>query len=145
MREVLDVLAAWQSRPYRYGVTDCALFAGEVAWAKSGRHDIRRLLDRLIGTYKDHDSGMAALDAALRADGCSRAPGEHPLETACRHFFGEPCAPLQARRYDVVLGDWGEGTSLGICEGHRIVAVAEDGLIRFPLTVARKAWHVEGS
>lgn len=143
MKAVEDFLTRCLRAPYELGNNDCALFAGRVAYLATGRDDIRRLLDELIGTYDAYTDGLKALEAALQRRGLVIAAGMHPLEAAANHFFGDPVAPLQAMRYDVVCGNWGNGKSLGICEGHRIIGIAETGgLIRFPLTAGEKAWHV---
>src|SRR5690606_30576853 len=97
-----------------------------------------------IGKYETYEDAMSLLDTELRAIGVERAAGMHPLEACCRHFLGEPVAPLAARTYDVLLGDWGAGLSLGVCEGHRIVGLSDDGLVRFPLKFAKVAFNVEG-
>lgn len=138
-----EVLARWRRRAFQLGQADCALFAADVIATVAGRQEIAALAERLAGTYStDIADAWVAIEQLLAENGAARGPGQHPLEALCRHLFGEPVAPLQARRWDVVLGDWGAGTSLGICDGHRIVAVGEDGLVWFPLHKASAAWRV---
>lgn len=141
-RDVLEALARWRSRAYALGSVDCALFAADVVATRTGRVDVAGIASRLAGRYTDLDTGLDLLQDELAAMGVPCQPGDHPLEVLCRHLFGAPVAPLQARRWDLVLGDWGEGPSLGICDGHRVVAVAEHGLARFPLRHATHAWHL---
>ncbi len=66
------------------------------------------------------------------------------VEEAATKELGEPLENiLLAKRGDVVSFDFGEGPTLGICNGLQGVFISEhDGLVRVPLKNCRFAWTI---
>ena len=116
--------------PFAWGLNDCCTFACGGVAAVTGVEPFPEL--------RGHRTWFAASRALLR-HGC-----RDPHDIACL-ALGTPLArPLLAQRGDVVGGDLGHGTTLGLCLGAACAFVGEAGLLRVPLTFdrLRAAWRV---
>lgn len=125
-----QVLAAAETREFRYGRHDCALFVARVVEAITGTDPLARVGMAWSGrrgaeaTLVRHGGLFAATATAMAACGSPEIP------------------PRFARRGDVVALTGPFGPTLGICVGERIAAAAAHGIGFVPLTRGARAWRV---
>jgi len=136
---LIDFLTEELHTPFQYGEMDCAIFTAKYLYRRTNDSELLTLLERINGTYSDEMGGIKILIKWLKERNITVT---NPFEDVLIHFYGDPIAPLQALSGDIALGDWGDGESFGIVESHRVVAVADHGLVRMPLNLARRCWHV---
>lgn len=135
-------LGRWLRSEFAYGESDCAIMAASVVTAVTGRDDILQAVHDLRGTYRTETGARRKVLAWLRHKGFD--PGKHhPYEALARYFLGKPVAPLQVKRFGVLIGEWGRnGLSFGVCDGSNIVVMVNDGVERIALTEADKGWNI---
>jgi hypothetical protein len=135
----------WQSRltayllhaervPFRYGVQDCGLFVAGAILAMTGVDTVAELRG-----YTNRTQAFQRI-----ADVC----GQPTMEAAAVYLaklHGLPEVPvLCAQRGDAVMLRGGRRSSLGIVAMHgtEILTPYRAGLLRLPLSHARRAWHI---
>lgn len=124
-----SALSHAQSKPFVWGENDCCLFACNCIEAITGTD-----LARTFRGYTTRDEAMAFI---------AGYGGLYQLAaTICREHGVPEMPPLQARRGDVVLFEGGEGGTLGICIGDKIVAPGDNGLVGYPILKALHAWRI---
>ncbi|MDQ2069311.1 DUF6950 family protein [Natronospira bacteriovora] len=128
-RRLNAYLRSVQCRPHTYGEHDCTLFVAGAIQAMTGED----LAADVRGEYASQEEAFALIDELGGS-----------LEAICRDRLGEPVAPLQARRGDVVIGPWADqgGDTLGVVLGARVATVCNRGQTRQMLGQARLAWRV---
>jgi hypothetical protein len=116
-REFYRVLASWQSRPFDWQSANCVHFASDVT-------------RRAWGIEFD----VPHCETPAEAAEWIRAQGARSLYAFLRRLFGQPVAPLQARRGFIAYrkGVGLEGMALGVVE-RKALFVSERGLIELPL------------
>lgn len=124
---LLAVVDDAQGRPFEWGQHDCCLFAA-------------RCIDAVTGSdwavdlelwYWDESTALAY----IKAEGSIRA--------SVSRRFGEPVAPLLARRGDLVLVDSPIGEAVTVCVGPSLVGAAPSGLTVLPLSAGLCAWRID--
>ena len=129
-----DYLLNAERVPFRYGRQDCGLFVAGAIRAMTGV-DVASTL-----------RGYAKRTEAFKriADLC----GQPTMEAVAGHLaalHGVSEVPVFcAQRGDAVLLRSGRRSSLGIVAMHgtEILTPYRDGLLRLPLSHARRAWHI---
>lgn len=124
-------------QPFRYGVQDCAAFAGECVEAIIGVDPMAEFR----GRYKNRDEAMALL----------AAEGFASLAEAAGFLFAE-ISPSRAVAGDLALVDPGLGTgaggagdslgAIGLVIGAEIMVTAPTGIGVVPLEMAVRAFKV---
>lgn len=136
MVQAMTRIREWQSalaavieermqRPFKYGETDCCLFAADCVQAMTG-HDPAA---DARGEYTD-ERGAARVMKKLGG-----------LEAIAATRCGPEVSPAVARVGDVVLGKV-DRECLGICTGETWHAPSAAGLVALPMSAALKAWRV---
>lgn len=124
-----SILAAkieeWRHRPFQYGSADCWQFAGDVILAITGV-DYR---DR----FPKYESCRAALRILAERGG---------MLGLAESTFGQPKHVAFANEGDVVIGDFGNGLTAGICLGVNSCATGDKGLIFIPTSKVVAAWSI---
>ena len=129
-----DYLLRTEGVRFRYGVQDCGLFVAGAIHAMTGVDVVANL--RGYDNRKEAFKRIAAL--------C----GHPTMEAVSVHLaalYGIPEVPvLCAQRGDAVMLRSGRRSSLGIVAMHgtEILTPYRDGLLRLPLSHARRAWHI---
>jgi hypothetical protein len=113
------------AQPFDWGTNDCCMFAVSVVEAITG-------VDYGIA-YRGYKTKRGAASRLLKAGG---------VEAIATNALGEPKQRKMARRGDVVSFMSEQEVSLGICNGDKIAAVSDDGLVLLPMSQALKAWSV---
>lgn len=133
-------LARWEPRlrlyleeqrhaPFAWGRNDCALFVAGAVAAMTGVD----LAAAFRGGYSDARGAAAAL----------KAHGAGTLRATVTALLGPALHPARAMRGDVVECR----KALGVCTGGWFWMVGENehgqpGLLRLPMTLAERIWHV---
>lgn len=133
-----NFLLARAKTAFAWGVNDCALFAADGIQAITGVD----IASDFRGKYHDKAGAMAAI--ATIAGGTTVA--DAAAWCAQKHGLTEWPRPLFARRGDLVVfeNDSAELVAgLVHLSGRHIVAVAESGLFRFPISAVKRSWHYE--
>jgi hypothetical protein len=132
--ELSDYLLRAERIRFRYGSQDCGLFVAGAIRAMTG-------VD-VASTLRGYTN---------RAEAFKRIGtlcGTPTMEAVARHLaalYGVPEVPvLCAQRGDVVLLRSGRRSSLGIVAMHgtEVLTPYRAGLLRLPLSHARRAWHI---
>jgi hypothetical protein len=130
--------------PFAWGRNDCALFAADGIEAITGVD----IAGDFRGKYSDEASAMALIKTvcggATVADAAVYCAEKHGLKE-WTDKSGKP-QPLFARRGDLVVFVAPTGSlvaGLVHLNGRHLVAVGEQGLYRFPISKALRAWHYE--
>lgn len=121
------------SKRFAYGSSDCCLFVADAVLSMTGEDIAAEFRSR-------YHSRKEALDLALSYSGkrSVRALIEKGLS-------GFPSIPsLCAQRGDILLVKRSRDVSLGILalDGKSILAIAQSGLLRLPLSLSIRAWRV---
>lgn len=124
------VVEEWRHKPFRYGAFDCCQFAAEVVVALRGI-DYRKQFP----AYSCKESADAIIEAMSGINGI------------VEKVMGAPKAVAEASIGDLVLGDFGNGLTLGVCVKGMLMdiecaAPGRDGLRFIPLERALAAWTV---
>lgn len=119
-----------ENKPFIWGENDCCLFACNCILAITGV-DLAR-------TFRGYTTEPEAA-AFIAGYG-----GLYELVAAvCREHGMPEIPPRQARRGDPVLFEGGEGPTLGICTGEKIVAPGKGGLSAYGILKGLHAWRIE--
>lgn len=116
----VDIVAKWMATPFAYGA-DCCQFAGEMVEAIHGWNPMTRF----------------AYEGQKQANQIIAEYGN--LEGAINAVLGE--GHRQPAESEVVVVDQTDGSQIaGFVFRGRILARTRDGVIRWPLAYARRAW-----
>lgn len=121
-----DIIRDWQNVPFSWESANCCHFANDVC--------VRQGFD--AGIEVPSVSGPEEAEAWLRER------GHRGLYGLLRSVFGNPVAPLQGKRGDLVLRDGDiEGGAIGVIDRTGLF-LSEKGLISVPLGKCRWAFRV---
>lgn len=115
----------WRFRPFKYGETDCLQFAAEAVEAVTGV-DHRQAFPR-------YASEMQAGRILVRCRG---------VDGLITSVLGPAKPPAMAGRGDIVMGDFGNGLTAGVCVGVHCCSPGERGLEFRPTRTVISAWSV---
>lgn len=115
----------WRSRPFQWGSGDCCQFVAEMVSALSG---------------VDHRASFPPYSSQSEAEAIVARHGG--MESLVSVALGKPKPAAWAQRGDVVLADFDEGPTCGICLGVVCCAPGARGLIFRPTAIATAAWTV---
>lgn len=138
-------IANWQSAlseyllraartPFRYGVQDCGLFVAGAIEAMTGIDVVADLRG-----YSNRREAFARIEALC---------GSPTMEAAAIFLAArsgiEEVPVLRAQRGDAMMLRGGRRSSLGVVAMHgtEILTPYRDGLLRLPLSHARRVWHI---
>lgn len=123
-----DFLSA--SHEFSWTDCNCALFAADGVESQTGKDFAK--------AYRGPKTKRGMISRLAKVCGGG-------VEDAATKELGEPLANiLLAKRGDVVSFDYGDGPSLGLCNGAQGVFITENqGKIRVPLKACRMGWSVE--
>ncbi len=121
------LVAGAEGKLFAWGRHDCATFAAENQVAITGENTF----DDDPGNYR------TAIGAARKL----RRLGHGSIEELVAARL-EEVSPKLARRGDVVVIDTEIGPALGVVTGENAVSPGLDGLSRYPVSLARRAWRV---
>lgn len=122
-----DLVLARLSLPFAWGTNDCAIFAADAVLAMRGDDP----LADLRGQWNDTASAARVI----------AAQGGLAAAMDARGFVG--VGAMFAQRGDIVLHKTQDGHhGLGVCVGDCIMAPAELGLVRKPVSEGIEAWRV---
>ncbi len=124
---LLAVVDDAQGRPFEWGQHDCCLFAARCIDAMTGSD----WEGDLATCYQDEASALAYIKA------------ERTIRESVSRRFGDPVAPLLARRGDLVLIDSPLGEAVTVCVGPSLVGAAPSGLTVLPLSAGLCAWRID--
>lgn len=129
-------LRARARQPFAWGSNDCALFAADGVLAMTGvdiAAEFRGLYDSAAGAREAIRSVCGGEGLAAAAAWCAE-----------RHGLPEWPTPLYARRGDLVLINENGSLIAGLVHltGRHVVTPGSEGLLRHPLRLAVRAWHV---
>lgn len=130
-KRLADYIYEMRLEPFKRGVHDCAVFAGNCIEVMTGEN----VTSDYVAKYKNRKEGYDFLKA-LDVDG---------LAGIATKTLGEPLpSPSYAMRGDVVFIEIDEQEALGIVDlsGRRAVTVGKDGLAYYPMKHWTKAWKV---
>jgi hypothetical protein len=114
-------------KPFEWGVRDCSLFAADAVLCITGTDPAKGYR----GRYK---TAIGAARLQKMYGGLSGLVEKAGLEEI---------APLKAQRGDVVLIDTPLGEALGVIDmSGRIAGQGPEGITRYLLSSARRAWRV---
>jgi Domain of unknown function (DUF6950) len=122
--------------PFKWGEHDCALFAANGIQAITGTD----LADDFRGKYTDEAGAFALIKQVTGGTTVADAAAY----CAKKHGLTELTNPLFAQRGDLVVFEAPTGAlvaGLVHLSGRHIVAVGEQGLYRFSISAAKRAWH----
>ena len=124
-----EQLEAVRKHPFVWGQHDCAFFAAQV-------------IDRMCGTtlFAQLRIDLGWRDAASAARMVAAAEGG--MTGLVSGYLGEPVPRNLCREGDVMEVEIGGRRSLGIHEGHAVVAVSEEGRAIVPLQHAVHGWRL---
>lgn len=130
----------YSNKQFKYDESDCGKFVFSVVAEKTGRKDIVEGLYTVRG-YRDEEEAEEMIRDYLKKRGFSYGD-IHPYEALCRYLFGPPVSIMQVKKYGVVVTDWGEGMSFGLCYGNKLLAVTDAGIRTYPLREVGKGWNI---
>lgn len=110
--------------PFAWGSHDCSTFAAGAVEALTGQ----------VIFAPTHTNAFEANTFMESVGGIEAWMSEH---------FGEPVAPLEARRGDIGLLALPDRELLSVVVGDRVCAPGEEHLLYYPLTMLSKAWRVD--
>ena len=124
-----EQLEAVRKQPFEWGRHDCAFFAA---------HAIDRMCVTNFAARLRVDLGWRDAAGAARV----LASIEGGLTALVSDYLGEPSPRNLCREGDVMEVEVGGHRSLGIHEGHAVVAVGEEGRVIVPLELAMHGWRL---
>lgn len=129
-----DAFSKIAQRPFAWGTSDCLLTAADAIQAMTGS-------DPAVAHRGTYSSQAGAL-RIVAASGCSSLEA-FIAQLATAHGYLE-IRPKFAQRGDLVLFDAQQGTACGIVHlnGREAVCAGESGLVRLPVSTARRAWRI---
>lgn len=123
-----EIARVW-TKPFTWGQNDCCLFACDCALAMTGTD-----MAATLRGYTNFDEAQEIL---------KRFGGVAAVADAMTELHGVPKIPaLQAKRGDICLIDVGNGETLGVCAGDRIICPGFRGLVAYPLLQGIRAWEI---
>lgn len=125
--KLADWLAESRARPLDFGRFDCCTLCADYLMRFHGFDDP---MSSFRGQYSSHREAMSAI---------KKAGG---LKKIAESVLGEMQPMNECRWGAIVLGDYGDGPSLGICAGHNIQCVSARGLVAMPLSRGEGCWPV---
>jgi hypothetical protein len=129
-----DYLLRAERTPFKYGRQDCGLFVAGAIHAMTGVDVVANLRG-----YSDRKEAFTRIAALC---------GQPTMEAVSVYLAAQNEIPeipvLRAQRGDAVMLRSGRRSSLGIVAMHgtEILTPYRDGLLRLPLSHARRAWHI---
>jgi hypothetical protein len=122
--------------PFAWGTNDCCLFPADAIDSFTGVD----LAADFRGKYTDQASALAAIKSVANGE----TVGDAAAYCADKHGLKEWPFPLQAKRGDLVVIDQPGGLIAGVVHlnGRHVITVSETGLVRLPITAAKRAWAV---
>jgi hypothetical protein len=126
-----------KTKPFEWGVNDCALFAADGVLAFTGID----LAADFRGKYSDEAGAMGAIKSITGGSTVADAAAY----CAARHGLAEWTHPLMAKRGDlVVISNTGGGAIAGLVHlnGSEVVSVGESGMTHFPIKSVVRSWHI---
>lgn len=110
--------------PFRFGKNDCFTFAGGAIEAVTGED----VYSQYVGKYRT-------------GGGAARLLTENGFDTQADFYkqFGDDVHPAFAQYGDIAILDHAGGQSLGVVFGSFAVGIAEEGIIRVPLSELKGA------
>lgn len=129
-KRLMITIAAHKAAPFKWGVSDCALFAADCVEAMTGIDYAEDFRNR----YKTEKGAAKAL----------KRYGEGDLVSTVEKYLNRVPGGLNyAQRGDVVAAETEAGVALGICLGTTSVFKTPDGVIGLPTSQCIAAWRVE--
>lgn len=135
-QERLDAyLSSNRESRFMYGRWDCGLFVSGAIQAMTG-------MDPAESWREIYHTRKGAMDLALKRHG--KASLLAIATDTARKLELESCAPLFARRGDMVLIKRSRDYALGLVDlsGEYILTLSRCGFERWPLTLSAFAWHI---
>ena len=123
MMTLWESIESLQGEDWKWGEFDCVTFCARV------------VLDTTGVDYRDQFPAYSCRKEAL---GHMRTAGGLPA--LITGVLGPEKSLLQARKGDVVTGDFGHGCAAGICVGQSAAFASRDGVIFAPMSAVDKAW-----
>lgn len=120
-----ELIEEWRHRPLVYGQSDCFQFAGAAVLALTGVDHRPR-----FGVYTSRREAARIL--------CAYG-GPAGILSAC---FGDPIPVLWAALGDLVIADFHDGVTVGVCLGNHCCTPGPAGLAFLPMSSAIKAWRI---
>lgn len=122
--------------PFAWGSNDCCLFPADAIESFTGVD----LAADFRGKYTDLVTAFAAIKSVANGD----TVGDAAAYCAEKHGLKEWPFALQAKRGDLVVIDQPGGLIAGVVHlnGRHVITVSETGLVRLPITAAKRAWAV---
>lgn len=121
-----DIIYRKHAIPFAWGSHDCCAFAAAVVLELTGD-------DHFAPFAGGYSTALEAARVLKQHDGVSG------IATAA---LGEPIAPLEAGRGDIVMVTTEHGDTLAVCLGDRCAAPGLDALQYLPMSAAVTAWRV---
>jgi hypothetical protein len=126
-------IEAKQTQPFVWGMYDCSLFVADVVFAFTG---VDVALE-LRGAYSSRDEAEGLIKKHTKTKKLSRL-----MRQLAQAHGMEEIRPAMAGRGDVMLFPSDLGETLGLCDGHQIIAMGYEGVKAFPRTLATRAWRI---
>lgn len=134
-----DFLLERADQPFIWGVRDCSLFAADAIYKMIGVD----IASEFRGQYHDEKSAFRLIKKVTGgttvADAAAWCADQYDLK--------EWPNPKRAQRGDLAIVENAGRLIAGIVHlnGSEVIALAESGLIRIPLTEIKRAWRVSDS
>lgn len=125
---LLNTIRSYESKPFKWGSNDCALFVADVLKQTTGKDYAKDFR----GKYKSKTGASKAL----------KKFGKGSLKKTMLHFFGKPINVNFAKRGDVAYLESENGPTVGIVVDHRVALVGPDGVVYNPLKNCSMAWSI---
>lgn len=120
------LVASRATVPFAWGTHDCCVWAADAVKAVTGVD----FAENFRGTYTDEESAAVVLAQFEEVD---------QLATT---YLGEPTTVSFATVGDIILFDFNNGYTLGVCNGRNSLVAGETGLRAVPTRMGLKAWKV---
>ena len=129
-------IAAHQKDSFKWGVSDCCLFAADAIHAITGQD----IADDFRGKYQDEATAFALIKSVTGGSTVADAAAH----CAVKHGLTEWPKPLFAQRGDLVTIQNGTQLIAGFIgmDGKTAISIGEDGLKQFPISQVTRAWRV---
>jgi len=135
-REYHHFLSTRRHRPFAWGSNDCALFCADGIHAMTGVD----IAAAFRGKYSDEESAMTSIHEVA---------GGHTIADAAawcaeQHGLAECVHPLMAQRGDLVIVYAAQGLLSGLVDlnGRHVLLPGQRGLVRLPISLVTRSWHV---
>jgi hypothetical protein len=130
-----DYIVSNATTKFKYGVLDCGLFVAGAIEAMTGIDPA----EGLRGKYKNRKEAFDAIESM-----CGTPTTEAIAEHLAGQYNVQEVSVLFAQAGDAVVLRRGRRSSLGIVAMHgtEILTPFKDGILRLPLELATKAYHI---